>query len=108
MPSALSTSRTPSGVAANDVTDCLHYSLLHFGERPADARTCREGMTASTEFLTNGTNVDRRIFRAHANADLAVQQFLEKNRDHDAMNGADMIDQAFVILRQNSESCRCR
>src|SRR5689334_4412910 len=105
MPSALSTSRTPSGVAVNDVTDCLHYPLLDFGKRPAHTSPGRQGMAASTEFLTDGTNVDRRIFRAHTDADFAVEEFFEKNSDNYTADGADMIDQALVILGNHSELC---
>src|SRR6476620_2691312 len=98
MPSALSTSRTPSGVAVNDVTDCLHYLLLDFGTCPAHTGPGRQGMAASTELLTDGTNVDRGVLRAHADADLAVEEFFEKNSDDDTADRTDVIDQALIVL----------
>src|SRR4051794_2180774 len=105
MPSALSTSRTPSGVAVNDVTDGLHYSLLDLAKRSANARTGSQSMTAAPELLAYGTNIDRGIFRAHADPDLTICQFLEEDRDDNPAYGADVIDQALIILRNDVEGC---
>jgi hypothetical protein len=57
-PGALSTSRTPSGVAVNDVTNCLQNSLFHFRQRPANTCTCGQGMSTTIELLTDGAHVD--------------------------------------------------
>src|SRR5947209_3632488 len=85
MSGALSTSRTPSGVAVNDIANCREDALLHFGKTPANARPGGQLMTAAAEALANCADVGRFRFGTHADTDFAIGQFFEKNRDHHAL-----------------------
>src|SRR5438309_6862868 len=49
IPSALSTNKTPSGVAIDDFTNCLQDFLFDFGQRSAHARARGQRVPASTE-----------------------------------------------------------
>src|SRR5438309_1198488 len=57
MPSALSTKRTPSGIATDDITNFLQNFSFDFRERAADARTGGENMSAATKFFADGAHV---------------------------------------------------
>src|SRR5207245_1991459 len=59
IPGALSTRRTPSGVAVNDMANLLHHSLLDVGQASADPRTGRQLVAASAEFLADRADVRR-------------------------------------------------
>src|SRR4029077_8374464 len=103
MPSALSTSKTPSGVAANDITNCLQNSLFDFSERTAHACTCRQSMSTAAEFLTDRAHVCLFTLRTHAHTHFAVGQFFKKDGDNNSADGAEMIDQAFIVFGKNAE-----
>src|SRR4051812_130509 len=104
MPSALSTRRTPSGATFDDFTNRLQNALFDFSQRAANARAGRQGVSAAAELLTNRAYIHAFVFRSHAHAHLAFIQFLKKNGHDDTANGADVIDQAFVIFRQRAEA----
>src|ERR1700738_4933711 len=99
IPAALSTSRTPSGVAVNDIANLLQDFFFHFRQRTAHAGAGRKFVPASAEFLANRADICRIRFRAHAHADFPVHQLFKENRDDDSLDRAQMIDQALVILR---------
>ena len=80
MPAALSTSRTPSGVAVNDIANCFHDPSLDFRQRAAHARTCRELMPAAAEALANRRHIRGFALRAHADAHFAVDAAPRKKR----------------------------
>ena len=105
IPSALSTSRTPSGDAGalNGFTSFLQNFLFDFGEGTANARTGSERMAAAAKFLADRADINPLVFRTHTHAYLAVGKFLEKNSDDDAANCPEMIDQAFVVFGNNIE-----
>src|SRR5438552_10243235 len=103
IPSALSTSRTPSGVAVNDVTNRLQNALLYFTQSTTNPGAGCECMSAAAKFLADGANIHRFTLGPHAHADFAVSEFFKKNRHDDPANGANMIDQSFIILRQDAE-----
>src|SRR6266705_133601 len=102
IPSALSTSRTPSGVGFKDFTNFLQDFLFDFSERPAYARARRESMPATAKLLADGTNVDGIAFRTHADAHLAVGQFFEEDGNDHTANRAEMVDQPFVVFGKNA------
>ena len=77
--------------------------FFHFGKRPAHACAGGEGVAAATKLLANRADIDRFVFRAHADAHFAIGQFLEKDGHDHALNGAQMIDQAFVVFRHHAE-----
>src|ERR1700736_6376054 len=106
IPSALSTSRTPSGPAVNDVTNCLQDFRFGFRERSAHACAGGKGMPTAAKFLTDGAHVRGITFRTHTDAHLAVSQLFKENGDDDSVNGANVVDQAFVIFRENAEVLR--
>src|SRR3977135_731728 len=91
IPVALSTSSTPSGVAVNDIADLLQNFCFHFGESSADARTCRQFVSAAAELLANRANIRCVRFRAHAHTNFPLGQFFEEDRDDHALNGAQMV-----------------
>src|SRR5438094_9497716 len=101
IPSALSTSRTPSRVGLNDVTNFLQNVPFDFGECSAHACARREGMPPAAKFLTDGTDINGITFRAHADPHFAVGQPFEKNGDDNAADRAKMIDYAFIVFRKN-------
>src|SRR3954468_8831159 len=98
IPAALSTSRTPSGVAVNDMANFLQNFFFHLRQGAADARPGRQLVSASAEFLTDGANVCRIGFGTHAHALLSLRQFFEKHCHHDPLDRAEIIDQAFIVL----------
>src|SRR5947208_2947285 len=102
IPSALSTSRTPSGVGFKDFINFLQDFLFDFSERPAYARARRESMSATAKLLADGTNVDGIAFRTHADAHLAVGQFFEEDGNDHTANRAEMVDQPFVVFGKNA------
>ena len=108
IPSALSTSRTPSGDAGalNGFTSFLQNFLFHFGKGAADPRTGSECMAATAKFLADRANIDPLVFRSHTDAYLAVGKFLEKNSDDDAANCPEMIDQSFIVFGNHTKFCR--
>src|SRR3954468_8355563 len=59
IPAALSTRRTPSGVAVNDMADLLHYSLLYLCQSAAAPRPGRELVAAAAKFLADGADIGR-------------------------------------------------
>jgi hypothetical protein len=64
-------------------------------------------MAATLEAKTNCADIRTLVLGAHADADFAVIQFFEKDRDDDSLDGAQVIDQAFVVFGDNAESvCR--
>src|SRR5581483_5350569 len=63
-------------------------------------------MTPAAECLANRANVHLVGLRTHAHANFAVRQLLEKNRDNDSADGAQMIDQPLVIFGQDPELFR--
>ena len=65
-------------------------------------------MTASAEHGADLADIDARIFGAQADADFAVRQFLEEGGDDDAFDGADVIDETFVVLGLHAEGRRRR
>src|SRR5438477_7076874 len=105
IPSALSTSRTPSGEpsALNGFINFLQHFLFDLGQRPQNARTGSERVSAATKRLANRGDIDPFIFRTHADADLPVGEFFEKDCDDDAANCPKMIDQAFVVFGNDTK-----
>src|SRR5947207_12653885 len=79
MPSALSTSRTPSGVGFKDVTNFLQDFFFDFSERPANTGPRRGGMSAAAKFLANSTDINGIAFRTHADTHLAIGQLDRKS-----------------------------
>src|SRR5207248_9673394 len=92
MPSALSTSSTPSGFALKDSTSFLQNLSFDLGEASANTGASGQSMPAATEFLANRANIDRFIFRTHADTHFAVSQFFKKDRNDNAANCPEMID----------------
>src|SRR5947208_14931241 len=72
------------------------------------SRSGREDMAATAKLRANGADIDRFIFRAHTDAYFSIGQFFEENCNDHTLNGAQMIDQAFVIFRNNAERERGR
>src|ERR1700730_591846 len=91
IPSALSTSRTPSGPAVNDVTNCLQDFRFNFRERSAHACACGKTMPSAAKFLTDGAQVCSIVLRTHTGAHFTVGQLFKENGDDEATNGANMI-----------------
>src|SRR5258708_7284727 len=90
IPSALSTSRTPSGDsgALNGFTSFLHNFFFDFRQRSAHARTGSECVAAAAKFLANRGHVHLFVFGTHADAHLSVGKFFEKHSDDNAVNCA--------------------
>src|SRR5215510_13590353 len=74
IPSALSTSRTPSGKAGalNGFTSFLQNFFFDFGQRSAHARAGSERVAAASKFLANRTYIHPCVFGAHADTHLSV------------------------------------
>src|SRR5688572_9340327 len=108
IPAALSTSRTPSGVAVDDMANLLQNFLFYFRQRSLDPRSGRQLVPAAAELVANGAHVGRICFRAHAHAHFPFVQFFEEHRHHNTIDGADMIDQTFVVLGPGVQSRRDR
>jgi hypothetical protein len=64
-------------------------------------------MTASAEFLANGTDIDDLCFGTHAYTHFAIGQFFEKYGNDNAMDGPQMIDQSLVILGKDAQFSGC-
>src|SRR5947199_771855 len=103
IPAALSTSRTPSGVALDCCTGLFHDFFLYFRQCPANARPGGEDMAATTKLCANRADIERFIFRAHADAHFSIGQFFEENGHDHTANCAQMIDQPFVVFRNHPE-----
>src|SRR4029077_12026242 len=90
IPSALSTSRTPSGDAgaAKGFTSFLQNFFFHFRQRSAHARTGSECVTAAAKFLTNRAHIHPFVFGTHADPHLSIRKFFEKHSDDNAVNCA--------------------
>src|SRR6266478_3620824 len=107
MPSALSTSRTPSGSALKDFMNFLQNLFFDFGKTSANARAGSQCMPTAAEFLANRANIDGFVFRTHAHAHFALGKFFKKDGDDHAANRPEMIDQAFVVFGKNAQICGC-
>src|SRR5437762_4122097 len=105
IPSALSTSSTPSGFALKDSTNFLQNLCFDLGEASSNTRAGGECVSAAAEFLANRADIDRFIFRTHADAHFAVSQFFKKNCDDHAANCPEMIDQSFVVFGKKGQIC---
>src|SRR6266540_1058701 len=92
IPSALSTSSTPSGFAVKDFTNLLQNLSFDLGEASANTRASGQCVSTTAEFLANRADIGCFIFRTHADAHLAVSQFFKENRHDDAANCTEMID----------------
>src|ERR1700746_3338707 len=103
MPSALSTSSTPSGSALKDSTHSLQNLSFDLSEVSANTRTRGQCVPAAAEFLANRADIDRFIFRTHADAHFVVSQFFKEDRNDNAANCPEMIDQSFVVFGENRE-----
>src|SRR5213075_877470 len=90
IPSALSTSRTPSGEAGalNGFTSFLQNFFFRFRQRSAHARPGSECVPAAAKFLTNRAYIHAFVFGTHADAHLSVGKFLEKHSDDNTVNCA--------------------
>src|SRR6185503_11610465 len=68
IPSALSTSRTPSGDAGalNGVTSFLQNFFFNFRQCSLHARTCSEGVTAAAKLLANPAYIHAFVLGTHA------------------------------------------
>src|SRR5947209_11584256 len=106
IPGALSTSKTPSGDAAKDVTSFLQDLLFHVGERSFYSRAGRKDVTAAAKFFANRANIHLVAFRTHAHPDFAFREFLKKYCNDDAADRAQMIDQSFIVFGENAELFR--
>src|SRR3982751_1639453 len=98
MPSALSTRRTPSGIATDDITNFLQNFLFDFRERAANTRPGGKNVSATAKFFADGAHIHFVAFRTHAHAHFAVGQFLKENRHNNAVNRAQMIDESFIVF----------
>src|SRR5215471_13225923 len=87
IPSALSTSRTPSGDAGalNDFTSFLQKFFFDFRQRSAHTRTSRECVAAAAKFLANRAYIHPFVFGTHADAHLSVEKFFQKHSYNDAV-----------------------
>src|SRR4051812_27977133 len=103
IPAALSTSRTPSGVAVNDMANLFQNFVLNFGQRSAHPGAGRQLVAASAEFLADRANVRGLRFGTHTDPHPGVGQFFEEHGDNDALDRADMIDESFVVLRPDAQ-----
>src|SRR4030095_403947 len=94
IPSALSTSRTPSGDAdaLNGFTSFLQNFFFYFCQRSAHTRTSSECVPAAAKFLANRAYIHPSVFGTHADPHLSVGKFFEKYSDDNAVNCAEMID----------------
>src|SRR5207248_3012835 len=98
---ALSTSRTPStlvGSILDFVADHFQHLRLDARKVAADARAGGERVPAATVTHADFADIDARVFRAQAHADFAFGEFLEKRGDDHALDRADVIDEALVVL----------
>ena len=89
-------------------TSLFHDFLFHFRQRPGNARPGCKDVTATAKFFANRADIDRVVFRAHAHAHFSIWQFLEENRHDHPAHRAQMIDQPFVVFRDNAEAARTR
>src|ERR1041385_8105497 len=94
IPSALSTSKTPSGDggALNGFTSFLQNFFFDLGQRSPHARTSGERGAAAAKFLADCAYIHALVLRTHADPYLPVGEFFEKNSDNDALNCAEMVD----------------
>ncbi len=60
-------------------------------------------MAAALELLADLADIDRRDFRAGADADFVFGKFLEKYGRFDAFDRAEVIDDAFVVFGEDLE-----
>src|SRR4051812_4399366 len=98
MPAALSTSRTPSGVAVNDIANCFQNTRFDFGERAANACPGSQLVPTTTELLTNRSDIRRLALRSHADTNLLLEELLKENCYDHTLDRAQVIDQSFVVL----------
>src|ERR1044072_3406610 len=105
IPSALSTSSTPSGSALKGFTNFLQHVFFDFGEASATTRTGSECVPAATEFLADCADIHSFVFRTHADAHFALNQFFKKNCDDHAANCPEMIDSSFFVLCEKCMTC---
>src|SRR6266566_6224387 len=105
IPSALSTSSTPSGSALKDFTNFLQNLFFDLGEASTNTGAGGQCVPAAAEFLANRADIDCFIFRTHADAHFAVSQFFKEDRDNDAANCPQIIDQSFVVFGKNGQIC---
>src|SRR4051812_32154736 len=106
MPAALSTSRTPSGVAVNDMANCFQDPSFYFRQSSFDPRAGGQLMPAAAKTLADCGDIRRFALRPHADAHLAFRQFLKKDGNDYALDRAEVIDQPLIVFRQHAELFR--
>src|SRR4051812_27156821 len=99
IPAALSTRRTPSGVAVNDTANLLQDFRFHFRQGSADSGSGGKLVSAAAELSADRGDISGIGFRPHAHANFTFGELFEENGDDDALNCADVINQAFVVFR---------
>ena len=73
---------------------------LHLRDGPADAGARGQGVAAAAELLANLADIHAGILLAEGDADFVLGgEFLDESGDDDAVDGADGIDEALVVLR---------
>ena len=102
MPGSLSTNRTPS----IDSFECMIYLGKKFGfcslDRACHASTSCKGVAAATELPANLAYANTFVFRARTDTNLSGVEFLKEDRDMDALDGAEVIDEAFTVIEFQS------
>src|SRR5215472_16096437 len=88
IPSALSTSRTPSGDggALNGFTSFLQNFFFDFRQRSAHAPARSECVPAAAKFLAYRAYIHPFVFGTHADPYFSVGELFEKHSDGDAVN----------------------
>src|SRR2546425_8231172 len=101
MPSALSTSRMPSGSALKDVTNFLQNLFFDFGEAPANARAGSQCMSAAAEFAADAAVDHLFFFSTHAHAHSIIGVLLKEDGDHDAAYSSEIVHHIVVVFTKN-------
>jgi hypothetical protein len=77
--------------------------VFHLLEGAGDAGTGGHGVSAAFEEFADLADIDDGEFRAGADADEVFGKFLEEDGGLDAFDGAEVVDDAFVVLGNDLE-----
>ena len=83
--------------------DASQYARLDFVQTATQARAGSQDVPAAAEAAADDAHVDRRRFGAQADPHQAFGQFLEEGRHLHGVDAADVVDQAFVVVRLRSD-----
>ena len=80
------------------MVECFKKILLYLAQSAGNPGTCSQPVSPTAKFAAHFANIDIGIFRAGADTDISVLEFLEEDSSLDAFDSAEVVDDALIVL----------